>query len=386
MREQDKNRFPGVALAAAAVMSAAMMLAGCNSSTQALDTAASTGAQQPAAAKAAPREEARAQQEQTAALASGQPEETPAEAETPAPEKAETATVIQQKASVAQKGTYIRAVVNGEAITNYDIDRRTKFRQLRRAGGARDAALEELVEERLKLQEAQGRGTLASDAIVDKAFADFAKSNRSTPTRISGDLDRMGVGAAHFKNFIRAQISWSRTVGAKMQAETRDTSQSEAIFQLRKAGEEKPETTEYQLQQIIFVVPVDKRSPGALKARKDEALAFRQRFSGCENSIQIAKELRDVAVKELGRLMEPELPPIWKDEVIETDQGGTTVPKETEKGIEVLAVCNSRVTSDDRAAQVVTQSKSFESLNEDSSQAGDDYLAELRKRSTIIYR
>ena len=171
-----------------------------------------------------------------------------------------------------------------------------------------------------------------------------------------------------------------------MQAETRDTSQSEAIFQLRKAGEEKPQTTEYQLQQIIFVVPTDKRSPGVLKARKDEALAFRQRFSGCENTIQIAKELRDVAVKELGRMMQPELPPTWKDEIAETAEGGTTTPKETEKGIEVLAVCDSRVTSDDRAAQLLSQSKTFESLNEDSSKAGDDYLAELRKRSTIIYR
>lgn len=375
MRKYNHNSFPGTALAATALVLTGLALGGCNSSTQVLDTAAATG-QQPGAASSGPRE----------ALQAGPDQTLEAGTESAEDKKVETAKIIQQEASVSQKGTYIRAVVNGEAITNYDISRRAKFRQLRRASASRDAALEELVEQQLKLQEARARGTLATDAIVDRAFADFAKSNRSTPSRISGDLNRLGVGADHFKDFIRTQISWSRTVGAKLQAETRDTSQSETIFQLRRAGEEKPQTTEYQLQQIIFVVPTAKRSPGALKARKDEALAFRQRFTTCDQSIQIAKELRDVAVKELGRIMQPELPPIWKEEVEATQKGGTTVPKETEKGIEVLAICDSRVTSDDRAAQIVTQAKTFESLEEKGSEAGDDYLAELRKKATIIYR
>lgn len=349
---------------------AAMLLAmifgvsACNSSTQALDTSAATGKQ------AATTEQLEAEKK---------------DAEQDKAREEKTATVIQQKASVSQKGTYIRAVVNGEAITNYDIARRVKFRRLRKVSASTEASLDELIDEKLKLQEAKGRGTLATNAIVDRAFADFAKSNRATPKRIAGDLDRMGIGASHFKEFIRTQISWSRTVGGKLQSETSSKSQGEAIFELRKAGEQKPQTTEYRLQQIIFVVPPDKRK-GLLKARKDEALAFRQRFSGCENSIQLAKELRDVAVKELGRMMLPELPPLWKEDIEKTEKGGTTPPKETDKGIEVLAVCDARLTSDDRAAQLVNQAKTFEALEEKGSAAGDDYLAELRKNATIIHR
>ncbi|MEZ5801178.1 MAG: hypothetical protein R3D29_12830 [Nitratireductor sp.] len=116
-----------------------------------------------------------------------------------------------------------------------------------------------MIDEKLKLQEASKRGLVASDAQVNAAFANFAQNNRSTPAKISSDLDRIGIGAQHFKEFIRAQISWSRTFSSKLQSGSRVEQQSGAIFDLRKSGSSKPQTTEYQLKEIIFVVPEDKR-------------------------------------------------------------------------------------------------------------------------------
>jgi peptidyl-prolyl cis-trans isomerase SurA len=353
---------------------ALLVLAACNTSTQGLSTRNGSDAERPAAAQ----DEATPVQE-----SAGQAEEE-AVAET-APSTQLAANVIHQKPTVSRKGTYIRALVNSAPITNYDVQRRIKFRQLRRAGGGSEAALNELVDEKLKLQEAARLGMSATQQMVDNAFSSFAKNNKATPTQIAGELDKLGIGAEHFKEFIKAQISWTRTVGGKLRAETKQPNQNKAIFELRKSGEAKPETTEYQLQQIIFVVPKDKR-PALLKSRRQEAVNFKQRFTNCDMTIDFAKSLKDVTVKNLGRMMQPELPPGWRDEVAATPEGGVTNPKETENGIELLAVCKAKLVSDDRVVQVVSQAKTFESIEEDSSTEGAEFLAELRKNATIIYK
>ncbi|GIL03018.1 MAG: molecular chaperone SurA [Alphaproteobacteria bacterium] len=300
-------------------------------------------------------------------------------------EEAAKPNIIRKEATVTQKGNYIVALVNGEPVTRYDVERRKKFRQLRRLGATEEATLAELVDDKLKLQEASRKGQRASDAQVETAFANFAKSNKSTPERIGRDLDGIGVGAAHFREFIRTQISWNRTVGAELQQETRERTQTSALFELRKTGAEKPQTTEYTLKQIVFVIPADKRG-AQMKTRKAEAVAFQQRFEGCERAVDMAKQLRDVTVIDLGRIMLPELPPNWSEEVQKTPIDKATSPQETEKGVELLAVCNARVVSDDRAAQIVSQSHAFESLEKQGDAAADELLDKLRKAAVIVYK
>jgi len=295
------------------------------------------------------------------------------------------AKIIRKEPTVTQRGTFIRILVNNEPITNSEIQRRVKFRQLRRIKATAAEAEQELIDELLKLQEARERNVLASDAQVNQAFENFSKGNRTTAARMATQLDQFGVGAAHFKQYIRAQMSWNRAVAGKYQSDNAQNSQSKALFELRKSGSAKPETTEYLLQQIIFVIPQDKRA-ALMKNRKAEALAFQQRYGGCDTAIDLAKQLRDVSVKSLGRLMLPELPPNWSDDIQKTAVGATTAPKETEKGVELIAVCKARVVSDDRAAQVVSQSQAFDKLEQEADGAADSYLAELRKSAVIIFK
>lgn len=344
------------------LLSLAAILAGCNTGgTQALDTA-------------------RPEKAGTAST----PEATAEATEEAAKEEA-GAKIIRQPSTVTRKGNYIVALVNNQPITNYDVQRRVSFRKLRRLKPTRDEAIKELVDQEIKLQEAQRLNAKASNAQVDQAFANFARSNKSTPARIARDLDQIGVGAKHFKEFIRAQISWNRAVGNRLQSETRGKSQSEALFEIRKSGSEKPETTEYTLQQIIFVIPNAKRKQ-LLKTRKAEANAFAQRFPGCDSSIDMAKGLHDVTVKNIGRKLLPELPQEWSKEVQQTEIGKTAGPKETNIGIELLAVCAARVVADDRAAQVVTQSNAYDAIEEKGNAMADELLAELRKSAVIVYK
>lgn len=301
-------------------------------------------------------------------------------------EKVEVAKVIRKSGTVSKKGTHIKVLVNNVPVTNYDISRRAAFLRLRRIKGNRTKIAEdEMIEQAIKMSEARAQRTVADKAQVDTAFANFAKSNRVPPNRLATELGRMGIGADHFKGFIRTQISWQRTVGKKFSSATRQKTQQEAIFELKQSGSEKPETTEYVIKQIVFVVPKDKRK-AIMGARRKEANGFKQRFSSCSQAIDMAKELRDVSVVDRGRVLEPELPPNWRDEILKTETGKTTKPIVTEKGVELIAVCDKRNVSDDRAAQILSQSKDFESFNQKGAEAGKQYLDELRKKAVIIYR
>ncbi len=316
-----------------------------------------------------------------------QEENNPAEtAESQSALEASNTNIIQRPSTVSQKGTNIRAVVNGEPITNYDIQRRAAFLALRRVGGNRnEKALEELVEEKIKIQEARKQNTVASNREVDESYANFAQSNRMTPSQLSGILNQSGVTADHFKEYVRGQISWNRATGGKLREEIVSRTTQDTMHSLREAGGEKPSTYEYLLEQVIFVIP-DNQRKARLKQRMTEAEAFRQRFTRCGETKTLAVGQLDVTIRTLPRSLEPELPPVWKDELIKTPEGGTTGIKETERGVEFIAVCSRKTVSDDRVAQVMEREQKFEEFNKRGDELSEEFLAELKSKSKIIYR
>ncbi len=103
-------------------------------------------------------------------------------------------------------------------------------------------------------------------------------------------------------------------------------------------------------------------------------------------TVKQAAAVRDVTVRTLSRRLEPQLPPDWKEELINTPEGGTTDVKETDNGVEFLAVCSKRSVSDDTTARVLEQEKEFESFNDKGDEFSKSFLAELKSKSKIIYR
>src|SRR4029078_554511 len=95
---------------------------------------------------------------------------------------------------------------------------------------------------------------------------------------------------------------------------------------------EKLETTEYTLQQILFVVPKGS-SAGYLAQRRREAEGFRLRFAGCDKSLDLAKGLRDVVVRNIGRRLANELTGNDGKEVRDTPAGKATRPVQIDQGV-----------------------------------------------------
>jgi len=159
-------------------------------------------------------------------------------------------------------------------------------------------------------------------------------------------------------------------------------SEQDVVRRMLEQGGEKPRATEYMLQQVIFVVPAAERS-AKLGTRKREAEALRQRFRSCDTTREFAKGLIDVTVRDLGRVIEQELPPDWEKQVKATSAGGATTVRETERGVEFIGVCSTREVSDDRVAQMVFGAEQESGDNEDLSKK---LTGELRAKAQIVQR
>jgi peptidyl-prolyl cis-trans isomerase SurA len=276
----------------------------------------------------------------------------------------------------------IKVTVNKAPITSLDVSQRLAFLKLqRRKGASSEMATNELIDESLKNAEARRVGIRIPDSEVEKAFEGFASDNKLKVAQLTDILNKSGVTAKHFKNYIRSQMTWGQTVGARFRATGRMTEQ-EAVRKMLEKGGVKPSATEYVLQQVIFVVPAAKRSQ-IMGSRKKEASAMRARFNGCANTREFVKGLKDVTVKELGRILAPELPPEWADMVKKTQAGAATGIRETEKGVEFLGICGAKEVSDDRAAAVALEAQ--ENGGKGGGEAlAEKYLKELRDKAVIV--
>ena len=258
--------------------------------------------------------------------------------------------------STTAAASEIAVIVNSKPITSYDIQRRAAFMKLqRRKGNLNEQAEQELIDQALRTTEAQRLGIRVTDEQVDAAYNNFAKSNKMTIKQLDGIMAQSGVTKSHFKEFIRAQMSWNQALGARSRRDSSKMSEQDVVRRMLQQGGAKPTATEYMLQQVIFVVPASER--GNMAKRKREAEAMRARFNGCNNTREFAKGLLDVTVKDLGRKLAPELPPDWAEQIKNTKVGGATAVRETQVGIEFIGICSSREVSDDRVAKLTFQSE-----------------------------
>lgn len=282
----------------------------------------------------------------------------------------------------AAAATGVEAVVNGSAITSGDVARRAAFLKLQRTKSTRDIARQQLIDETLKRSEIARQRMSVSTADVDASYARFAASNKMTTDQLNKILDQAGVGSDHFKQYIAVQMSWPRVVNARY---GNGPGGKSLVERMQESGGQKPSTTEYFLQQVIFVVP-EKRRNAILGKRQAEAEASRSKYPGCDDAKIFAATMHDVSIKELGRVLAPQLPEDWKP-LIEKAQGNTTGTRVTPRGVEYLGICKKREVNDDMAAEMVFRAEELgKSGGEKDDSNSQKYLDELRSKAQIVNR
>ena len=293
------------------------------------------------------------------------------------------AVAVVVPAGTAQAASSVVAVVNNTAITTGDVEKRVNFLKLQRAkGNLRSMAREQLIEDTLKREEILRVRASVSQSEVDAAYARFASSNKMSAEQLGKVLSQAGVGSEHFKQFIALQMSWPRVVNARFAGSNTGKS---LVERMQENGGKKPVTTEYFLKQVIFVVP-EKRRNAILGKRKSEAEASRSKFPGCDQAKAFAATMHDVSIRDLGRVLAPQMPEDWKP-LVEKATGQTTGTRVTERGVEYLAICMKREVNDDVAAEMVFRAEDLaKAKGNENDENSKKLLAELRKKATITDR
>jgi peptidyl-prolyl cis-trans isomerase SurA len=284
----------------------------------------------------------------------------------------------------------IKVLVNDEPITSYDIRERGKMLRIFTGGKQGEKqAVDQLIEERLMLQEAKLRSVEVTDAELDAEIENRARSAKLTAAQFLQALRQAGVDPETFKDFLRANVAWTQVVRARFRATINVTDQDVTAALTARAPAEPADPTaedqtvfEYKLQPIIFILPAG-ASAGTETARRKEANAFRGAFQGCSQSLTQAAGISGVVVKPEVRREESQLPPALKEALASLEVGGITEPEKVEEGIQILGVCAKTTIAGQTEATVETRQ---ELSTERGKLLARRYLRDLRADAVIEYR
>jgi peptidyl-prolyl cis-trans isomerase SurA len=275
---------------------------------------------------------------------------------------------------------HVVLIVNGEVITDYDIDQRTKFQMLStHKTPPRQEVIEELIDEKLKVQIARRYKLDITDSDVDSSYADMAKRMHLSADQLTQTLAQNGIDAKTLKARVRADLNWQYIIRGKFQSSLQVSEKSVLDeIETQKKSEGGEVGYDYTLRPILFVVP---RGNAALQeSRRKDAEALRARFSTCDTGLLFARSLRDVAVREPITKNSSELVPALRQILDKTEVGHLTPPETTAQGIEVFALCEKKETKSDTPEKRQARDKIF---SEQFQAKAKNYLRELRRQAMI---
>ncbi|HEY1414001.1 MAG TPA: peptidylprolyl isomerase, partial [Rhodopila sp.] len=155
----------------------------------------------------------------------------------------------------------IAAVVNGDVISNADIANRARLFAISTGlplspeviDRLRPQILRQLIDERLRMQEAQRRKIVIQDAQIAAAIKDIESRNGLQPGALRAKLASDGVSNRTLIDQIRAQLAWSQLLH-EMVAERINITDADVAEQQRLAAQQIGQT-EYRLGEIF--IPID---------------------------------------------------------------------------------------------------------------------------------
>lgn len=235
--------------------------------------------------------------------------------------------------------------VNGDPITSVDVEQRMKLLKALRRPASRDAAIESMVQTRLKAREAARFGISIKDEEVVEELQVLGKKMKISAQQLANDIGHAGVQQTQANAFLKAELGYSLLIRAL----NRGVEASEVQVRQEIAKEKTSKTgglVNYTIRQIVFTVSPDAKQVD-LAARAKEAEALRSRFASCDSGIPYAKSLPGVAVREKLVRSSSQLNEGIRDVLDKTPIGHTTGPSKSPNGIELIALCDRSTSRND---------------------------------------
>jgi peptidyl-prolyl cis-trans isomerase SurA len=278
----------------------------------------------------------------------------------------------------------VAAFVNGEPITQLDIDQRSKLLEVSspaHKAPSRQEVLDELIDEKLKIREAKRWGIDPSDADVDSAFASTAQRMHQSTEQFVQALTKAGVTPMTFRARLRAELVWQPLVRGRYQS-TLEIYDQDILQEMlnKKSDDDTAQSYDYTLRPILFLVP-----PGSVATvfedRKKEAEGLRNRFRSCDDGLPFARALKDVAVRDQIIRSSSDVPSDLRKGLDSVPVGQLTAPEITTLGVEMFAVCAKDASKADNSPGKKQAKEALFAQRFD--QQSKRYLQELRRQALI---
>jgi peptidyl-prolyl cis-trans isomerase SurA len=276
----------------------------------------------------------------------------------------------------------VAVMVNGEPITNFDIEQRTKLNTIStHKTPTRQQVIDELIDEKVKLREGKKYGVDPGVSDVDASFASMSSRMRTTPEQLAKSLESQGVRPETLKARMKAEMVWTSLVRGRFKD---SLLVAEKDVQSAVQGDDKQaaDAFEYQMRPIVLIVPRG-ADQSLIESRRKEAEALRNRVQTCQEADEIFKSMQNSAIRATITKTSADIPPVLREVLDKTPIGHLTAPEVTKQGVEMVALCGRKPTIADTPKKREIREKIYAEKYEAKSKA---YLREVRKAAMIEYR
>jgi peptidyl-prolyl cis-trans isomerase SurA len=249
------------------------------------------------------------------------------------------------------------AIVNGEVITQTDIDQRLALLAIANGGKIapdeverlRQQVLRNLIDETLQIQAAKAAEIEVTDADIDKTVARVAANVKQTPEQMADYLKANGSSMRSIRRQILGEISWRRLQSAKIESgiSVGDEEVKAVIARL----EASKGTEEYRVGEIYLSMnPGNEAQVMANATRILEQLRQGASFVGYAR--QFSEASTAAVGGDLGWVRPEQLPEPLAAAVRNLQPGQVSPPVRIPGGISIVAVQDKRkvLTADPRSA------------------------------------
>src|ERR1700716_4322499 len=275
-------------------------------------------------------------------------------------------------------------MVNGEPITNYDIEQRSKLNFLTtHKPSDRQQVINELIDEKGKIREGKKFGVDPAASDIDQSYAAMSSRMRITPEQLTKSLEVQGIRPDTLKSRMKAEMVWTSLIRGRYK-EILQVGEKEVAAAVHVNGDEKQETEsfEYKMQPIVLIVPRGS-APAAVEARHKEAEALRSRVQACDEANAFFKSMQNAAIREAVTKTSADIPAVLRELLDKTPIGHLTPPEVTKQGGEMVALWGRKPTTVDTPKKKEIREKMYAEKYQAKSQS---YLQEVRKAAMIEYR
>ncbi len=254
-----------------------------------------------------------------------------------------------------------------------------------RAGMApkfRKEAQEELIEEKLKLQEARRLSVELSEDELNKVVKGLAERNKQTEAQFAQNIKNMGSDVSVLKARFAANLAWRDVIRRKFAAQISVNQRDVERFLEKNPGAGGEDNVDLQVQKITVPLPA-KLDQAAMAQRLADADALRRKFGGCKTTAAIAATLPGAKFDDTKTIKPSSVGEPTRSFLLNAKDGEMLPPQTGKAGIEIYALCaRTAIKTDDKKreeAQQELQSREFEQL-------AKRHLRDLRQDAHIEYR